>query len=1275
MFNSAKAPPRDLVFISYSHKDKKWLNRLLIFLKPYVKQGQINIWADPYIQIGDRWQRRIGEALPRTKVAVLMVSSNFLASDFINEEELPPLLASAGAGEVKLFCIPISASLYEATELAGFQWAWDPEQPLDSLKAPMRNKAMVGIIKKLAALLPSPDQQRFQTVVKPSILKLDEISQKLHGKEKSDVRGKLHGVPPQRPHYMSRDEDHHRLKEILLGDRSFAAGITGSPFKLGLHGQGGMGKSVLAIAIVNDEQVRQAFPDGVYWITLGQKPDILKAQETLLSYLRADVNPIVDVAQGKQALTELLTDKSCLLVLDDLWEPEHAEAFNVLSAKSRFLITTRDATLLTAFGARELRLEVLSKPLARTLLARWADLPPEAIPEIADDIAEHCDRVPLALSLAGARVRDGMSWEDVLAALKKGDLEFLDHPYGSIFKTMRVSLDALPQEAVKRYLELAIFPEDMHIPATTVYRLWRMTGNLDAAHCRSLLAGFERKGMLYFSDDEADPGISFHDLQKDFQRLLVEDAPQIHSQLVDAYISELSKFNTPGPTEWHLLPEHETYMWTNLAYHLSEAGRANVLTDLVKDLRYVARKLFLFQIHGVENDLQAAGDVAPQDSQIEVLRRNLARTAHLLGGFRRQEDLSTTLYSRLSNFPALGSLVKKFEEGFNFPHLRNIWPMPDLADSMLLRTLEGHSDSITCCAVDPYGKWFVSGSDDRSLRVWDTTTGYQMCSHEGHSHWITCCAIDPLGKWIASGSRDRTIRIWDPASGNLLRSLVGHEGSVNCCATDPQGKWIVSGSNDRTVRVWDVENGILLRTLVGHTGAINCCAVVGQGTWFASGAVDRTVRIWDAATGDPWSTLEGHTDLVNCCAIDPQGKWIVSGSKDRTLRVWDTMSGKLRFSLKGHAASVECCAVDPEGKRIVSGSWDRTLRLWNATNGELLRTLEGHADSVNCCAIDPEGKRIVSGSWDNTIRVWDATSEQRADRLEGHSSWLTSCAVDTQGKLIVAGVRDRTLRLWDAKSGVPLGALEGHEEVVNSCGIDPQGKWIVSASDDGTLRVWDVKTASLLRTLEGHSDSVNCCGIDASGGWIVSGALDCTLVIWDSNAGQISRTLKGHSSSVNCCAIAPNGKWIVSGADDGTLRVWDVATGGLLRTLEVPADSVNCCAIDPSGGWVVAGSDSRNLLVMDPISGNLLHTLTGHTDSVNCCAIDSCGRWILSGADDRTLRVWDAHSGESVLMFKVDGDLRGCVWFRNSRRIIGAGARGLYVLEYIPGVAELPADR
>ena len=130
--------------------------------------------------------------------------------------------------------------------------------------------------------------------------------------------GSLHGVPPQRPHYISRPEELARLKQRLLGSTAPALGITGTTQSVGVHGMGGIGKTVLVIALVNDEEVRRHFTDGVYWMTFGQNAALETLQAKLLRALTGRLDAMASVEQGRARLAEVLAGKACLLVLDDV---------------------------------------------------------------------------------------------------------------------------------------------------------------------------------------------------------------------------------------------------------------------------------------------------------------------------------------------------------------------------------------------------------------------------------------------------------------------------------------------------------------------------------------------------------------------------------------------------------------------------------------------------------------------------------------------------------------------------------------------------------------------------------------------------------------------------------------------------------------------------------------------------------------------------------------------------------------------------------------------
>jgi hypothetical protein len=148
---------RNEIFVSYSHRDRRWLDELLITLAPLIRKRNIEVWDDTKIQVGKKWKAEIRAALGRAKIAVLLVTRNFLASKFIATDEMPQLLEAAEKEGLIVTWIAVGYSLYEQTEITEYQAANEPSRPLNSLSEADADRELVRIAGILNAFLSEPE--------------------------------------------------------------------------------------------------------------------------------------------------------------------------------------------------------------------------------------------------------------------------------------------------------------------------------------------------------------------------------------------------------------------------------------------------------------------------------------------------------------------------------------------------------------------------------------------------------------------------------------------------------------------------------------------------------------------------------------------------------------------------------------------------------------------------------------------------------------------------------------------------------------------------------------------------------------------------------------------------------------------------------------------------------------------------------------------------------------------------------------------------------------
>jgi WD40 repeat protein len=340
----------------------------------------------------------------------------------------------------------------------------------------------------------------------------------------------------------------------------------------------------------------------------------------------------------------------------------------------------------------------------------------------------------------------------------------------------------------------------------------------------------------------------------------------------------------------------------------------------------------------------------------------------------------------------------------------------------------------------------VSGNS-YDVKLWDLQ-GNAIAAFSGSQTPVNAVAISPDGKTIASGSEDGSVRLWD-SKGNFISQMnppdskEGLSADTSAISISSNGQTLVSGTNyspdpnspykyqpSGTVHLWNLQ-GTLTGTFKAYNGVINAIAISADGnTIVTSGGSnemrDYKIRLWDRL---------GNLITENFQSLDETGEKRFDGSK---------------------------VAISLDGQTIVGteygSTYGSTFQLWDRQGKTISKPLKGHKGCIFDIAISSDGKTIVSASNDGTVRLWDRQGNPIGQPFQNPNP--RSVAISNDGEYIVTGGGDNRVRLWDRQGNLIGQPMTGHPFLVSTVAISPDKSYIVSSDDNylGTLRLWRAGT-------------------------------------------------------------------------------------------------------------------------------------------------------------------------------------------------------------------------
>ncbi|MBI3929288.1 MAG: protein kinase [Armatimonadetes bacterium] len=569
-----------------------------------------------------------------------------------------------------------------------------------------------------------------------------------------------------------------------------------------------------------------------------------------------------------------------------------------------------------------------------------------------------------------------------------------------------------------------------------------------------------------------------------------------------------------------------------------------------------------------------------------------------------------------------------------------------------IRSLIGHGGLVTSVAVTPDGRQAVSGSLDRSVRVWDLETGAQVHAMTGHTDVVKGVALSPGTGTALSGSLDGTIRQWSLTTGDCLRTLQSEAGQFKRIVLSTPEFAVVSRTREHHdfLDVWDIRGAELAFT---RRGGEAVPMHGGRYLLVGSDGGDGELVLWELPSGRVVRAFPGRAGKITALAASVYGQLAVSACSDATVSVFEVGETTRAFE---RSLVVSRTRRHSEAEGTSRTFRELLSRAWEAFEGgdiaaahrflEMAREVTGYGRDPDALALNA---RLLAHLGRVRVRaVWELRSFSEQDSIPARA-----VAVSGDGKLAISAA-GRLVRLWELATGCCLRGFAAHQGEVRAVALAHDGSLMASGGEDGTVRVWDVATGQCSNVFSADGSRVRSLALSPNGRFVYAGTQGRLHAI-DLEQGRVAASFE--ASECEALRLGRDGSLALCGGNG--LSLWELATG---RRLLAPEDfqapgPVVALDITADGAFGLTGGGDSLLRLWDLRTGRCLKELSGHTGPIPDLDLTSDGCQAISAGQDGTLRLWDLTSGNCLETIDVQaGPVVGVAMTLDGRFAVSAGA-------------------
>jgi WD40 repeat protein/serine/threonine protein kinase/tetratricopeptide (TPR) repeat protein len=569
-----------------------------------------------------------------------------------------------------------------------------------------------------------------------------------------------------------------------------------------------------------------------------------------------------------------------------------------------------------------------------------------------------------------------------------------------------------------------------------------------------------------------------------------------------------------------------------------------------------------------------------------------------------------------------------------------------------LKAIFKHDDSVTAVAFSPDGKIALTGSMDKTVRLWDVATGQPLGAPllhqeaigslwdggEGASHAV---AFSPDGQRILVNSGNK-VHLWEIATGKPIGKPIPYEGRFQ--AFSPDGKFLLTaGKSPQEVgRLWEILSGNPVGQPIRSLGfGPNSQTIIRE---ISSTRHETLCRLWEVATGKyvgPIFRIE--FDRLHRAAFSPDGKIMAVDSGQWMTRLggvatglWETATGKpVGKPLLQQGAGIKSVALSPDGRAMLVAA-GLSAPLFRVATGERIGGAPQHFNGIRDVAFSPDGRTFLTGSRDGTARLWEFNPTRYAERFIETKISTTAGTFSPDGrKILIEGTepnekrkRERTYQLWDGTAGKKIREWSGSLRAIFSS--DGQ---LITVDPDGTVHLREPLSGKSIRELfryEPRGSSFANISDDGRLLWLREGKI---LRFWDLTTAKLVSERPVSESELEggfrTWALSSDSRLALIQRPDKTFQLWDFTLGKPHSVLPYVRDYILSVAFSADGKTLITSSNERSARLWDTATGELIGRPYQYRNSISVTSVafSPDGSIFLTASAGGGVQLWNTATG------------------------------------------------